>query len=186
MPIAILLFLLFLITVYFFSSKVSPIPYYPTNSKDIDKIISEMDLKKAKMLIDLGAGDGTVVFAAADQAHKLGLETIFVAVDVNPILAWIMQIRKAFHPHKKYIIILNTDMYLYSFKDLINKYVPSQKNNKIVFYIYISPVYIPRTFEMIKKLKKPTRIVSYFYPIHEAKPKKTTAGIHEIFTYDLN
>lgn len=187
MPILITLFFIFLITVYFFSSKVSPIPYFPTNSKDIDKIIAQMDLKKAKIVIDLGAGDGTVIFAAADQTHKLGIKTILVAVDINPILTMIMNLRKLFHPYKKNIIILNSDMYLYPFQKLIDKYNPknSKKNDGVVFYIYISPVYIPRTLNMIRKLKKSSKIVSYFYPVQYLKPTKQISGFHKIFTYDL-
>ena len=78
--------LILLIFFYFFSSKVSPIPYFPTNKADLDKIIKALDMKKNGVILDLGAGDGTIIFAAATKAYQDKLNTYFIAIDINPIL----------------------------------------------------------------------------------------------------
>ena len=52
-------------------------------------------------MIDLGAGDGIVIFKAASQAFQKRLNTKFIAVEINPVLILILYLRRLFHPNKK-------------------------------------------------------------------------------------
>src|SRR3990167_10358427 len=80
------LFILFIIGVLIFSSKrFSPIPYFPTQTKDIPLIIKALNLKNNQTIIDLGAGDGIVIFTAAETSYDKDLNTKFVGVDINPV-----------------------------------------------------------------------------------------------------
>ncbi len=83
MEIIILLGVIFGIIYFAFSSTFSPIPFFPTNRKDIPLIIDAMNLSNNQIVFDLGAGSGRVIFAAARKAHELGLDTKFVAIDIN-------------------------------------------------------------------------------------------------------
>lgn len=171
---------------YFFSSNVSPIPYFPTNNKDLKKIIDGMDLQNNQVIFDLGAGCGTVIFAAADTAHAKGLNTHFVAVDINVILTAAMWIRKQFHAHKKYIHIVHRDMFLIPYGKLIRQWVRKPvKAGQVVFYIYISPWFTAPVWEMVKHLSIPARIVSYFYPVEGAEEQKKIPGVHTIYLYEI-
>lgn len=173
----IILPLILLIIFYFFSSKVSPIPYFPTNKADLNKIIMALDMKKDGAVIDLGAGDGTIIFAAATKAYQDNLNTQFFAIDVNPILIAYMWIRRLFHPNKINIKLILGDMFKIDYATLLKKYSPR------VFYIYISPWFTKATAQMIHDQKLNARIVSYFYPIENKKEDEKIKGIHDIYIY---
>src|SRR3990167_8868511 len=105
------LFSIFIIILYyvFFSRKLSPVPYFPTNKKDIPLIMEALNLEKNKSVVDLGAGNGIVIFKAASEAYKRGFDTKFYAVEINPILIVLLQIKRLFHKNKKNIFILFED-----------------------------------------------------------------------------
>lgn len=67
--IIILIILLFVIFnfLYFILPSLSPIPFFPTNKKDIPLIVDILLVESPNLdtVIDLGAGVGTVIFAAA-------------------------------------------------------------------------------------------------------------------------
>lgn len=169
--------LLLLIFFYFFSSKVSPIPYFPTNRADLDKIIKALDMKSGGAVLDLGAGDGTIIFAAATKAYQDKLNTYFIAIDINPILIAYMWIRRLFHPNKANIKLILGDMFKIDYATLLKKY------SQHVFYIYISPWFTEATAQMIHDQKLKARIVSYFYPIENKKEDEKIKGIHDIYIY---
>ncbi|PIZ63301.1 hypothetical protein COY16_02410 [Candidatus Roizmanbacteria bacterium CG_4_10_14_0_2_um_filter_39_13] len=169
--------LIILIFFYFFSSKVSPIPYFPTNKADLDKIVKALDMKKDGVILDLGAGDGTVIFAAAKKAYQDNLNTQFFAIDVNPILIAYMWLRRLFHPNKANINLILGDMFKVDYATILKKY--SQR----VFYIYISPWFTEATAHMINDQKLDATIVSYFYPVENKKEDLKITGVHDIYIY---
>ncbi|PJE62222.1 hypothetical protein COU87_00560 [Candidatus Roizmanbacteria bacterium CG10_big_fil_rev_8_21_14_0_10_39_12] len=169
--------LIILIFFYFFSSKVSPIPYFPTNKADLDKIIKALNMKKYGVVIDLGAGDGTVIFAAAQKAYQDKLNTYFIAIDINPILIAYMWIGRLFHPNKANIRLILGDMFKVDYAPMLKKY--SQR----VFYIYISPWFTEATSHMIHDQKLKSRIVSYFYPVQDKKEDQKIKGVHDVYIY---
>ena len=99
---ALIIFLVFLLYI-FVSRKRSPVPYFPTNKKDIPLIIKALNLKLNHTVVDLGAGDGVVIFKAAEETYKRGFGTKFYAVEINPILILILYLKKLFHENRKNI-----------------------------------------------------------------------------------
>ncbi|PIZ66427.1 hypothetical protein COY14_00365 [Candidatus Roizmanbacteria bacterium CG_4_10_14_0_2_um_filter_36_9] len=162
---------------FFFTSKVSPIPYFPTNREDLDKIIKALDMKKDGVILDLGAGDGTIIFAAATKAYQDKLNTYFIAIDINPVLIAYMWIYRFFHPNKANIRLILGDMFKIDYAPMLKKY--SQR----VFYIYISPWFTEATAHTIQDQKLNARIVSYFYPIENKREDEKIKGIHDIYIY---
>lgn len=173
--------LILTIVIFLFSSpKLSPIPYFPTQKVDIPLIIETFRLKNNQTIIDLGAGDGIVIFKAAKQAFDKKLDTRFIAVDINPILILIMFIRRFFHPNKKNIRIVYNDIFKMNLKRF------TLHATRYTFYLYISPWHLEKIILNIKTQISIFTIVSYMYPIKTLKNKqKIIRGKNSIFSYDF-
>jgi len=169
-------FVIFVIVIIFlFSSKaLSPIPYFPSNKHDLPLIIKALNLKNNQTVIDLGAGDGIVIFEAAKIAYKRKLNTIFIAVEINIVLILIMYIRRLFHPNRKNIKIILGDIFNITMKQF----------NNLTIYLYISPWYIEQAISNFKLQISNFSVVSYMYPIKSLKNKeKILRGKNKIFVY---
>lgn len=176
-------FILILIfgVIFLFSSKtLSPIPYYPSNKKDLPLIIKALNLKNNQVIFDLGAGDGIVIFEAAKAAFEKNLNTCFFAVEINPILLLIMHIRRLFHPNKKNIKIIYDDIFKINIQQLL-----TFDFKLLTFYLYVSPWYMDKIIKNLKLKTKNFSVVSYFYPLPKIKPKKIIKGVNKIFTYEI-
>lgn len=171
-----ILFLLALISIIIFAfPQFSPIPYFPSNAKDMDLIVKSLRLKKNQIIFDLGAGDGIVVLAAAQKAYDKKLDTCFVAVEMNPILAFVLQIRRLMHPNKKNIKIIWSDMFKVDYNQLSANYTTK------AVYLYVSPRFIPRIVGAVQKQIKHFDLVSYYYPIEKgARPE--SSGVHDVYS----
>jgi 16S rRNA A1518/A1519 N6-dimethyltransferase RsmA/KsgA/DIM1 with predicted DNA glycosylase/AP lyase activity len=162
-----------------FSSKtLSPIPYFPSQPVDMHLIVKMLKLKNNQMVIDLGAGDGIVIFSAAQQSYKQKLNTKFLAVEINPILILILHLRRLFHPNKKNIKIIRDDIFTMDYSRLtINNY-------ELTIYLYISPWYLEKTILNVKNQIPKFSVVSYMYPVKSMKKKESfIQGKNKIFIY---
>jgi hypothetical protein len=171
--VVLIIFALFFI--FFVLPTFSPIPYFPSNHKDNKLILKALDIKHHDLLIDIGAGDGWIIFEAAKYAYAQKLKTKFVAMEINPILIILMSILRFFHPNKHNIQILKKDMFTFDYK----KYIGKQKT---LIYLYISPWYIEKVMKQIGNGKN-ISFVSYLYPIKSRKAKRRSKGIHDVFMY---
>lgn len=170
---------LFVVIVLFSFPRFSPIPYFPSNGKDIPLIIKALQIQNNQTIIDLGAGDGIVILKSATEAFQNKLNTQFIAVEINPILLLILYIRRLFHPNRKNIQIVNADMFSMNYSLL------TRVQRLTTFYIYISPWFIEKTVANISKQVKKFNLVSYFYQV-KCLPKHkevTKEGVHKIFRY---
>lgn len=173
--------LIFVIILLFSSKIFSPIPYFPSQSVDLPLIIKALDLKNNQIVIDLGAGDGIVIFRAAKQAFKKKLNTTFIAVEINPVLILILHLRRLFHPNRKNIKIVFNDMFKINFSKLATSHY-----SLVTVYLYISPWFLEKTLKNIQKQLTNYSIVSYMYPITSLKKKgETIQGKNSIFRYDF-
>jgi len=129
-------------------------------------------------IIDLGAGDGIVVFEAAKLALQKGLNTKFIALEINPVLVFILHIRRLFNPNKQHIKIVMGDMFIYKFHQ------PTTNDPQLTtFYLYISPWLIEKALKNVSFQFPKATYVSYFYPIKQLKEKEKIKGIHSVFRY---
>mgnify|MGYP000591046516 CR=1 FL=1 len=173
------IFILSITIIFLFSSpNFSPIPYFPSNKKDIPLIIKALNLKNNQVVFDLGAGDGIVIFESAKVAFEKKLNTKFFAIEINPILILIMWIRWLFHPNKKNIKIIRGDIFNMNFKKLL-----TFNFLLLTFYVYISPWYLKKVVKNLKSKIKNFSLVSYFYAIPKIKIKKIFEGKNKIFVY---
>ncbi len=177
-----------LLIIFLFSSKtLSPIPYFPSNKKDLPLIINALNLKNNQVVFDLGAGDGIVIFEAAKKAYEKNLNTQFFAVEINPILLLIMHIKRLFHPNKKNIKIIYDDIFKINIKKLLTfEFSPPLAKGRgpfLTFYLYISPWYMNKVIKNLNSKIKNFYVVSYFYPLPIKKAKKIFKGKNKIYVY---
>jgi len=179
--------ILFIIIAIFSFPQFSPIPYFPSNRKDLQLIIKALKLQNNQTVIDLGAGDGVVIFAAAKTAYEKKLDTKFIAVDINPVLLFVMNIKKIFYPNRQNIKIIYGDMFNMKFKSPLQSKQKSKLIDNITIYLYISPWYIEKVIKNLKLKIKNFHVVSYMYPIPGLQPKSVIKGkIHSIHNYEIS
>lgn len=78
-------------------------PYLPTLTKQITTALDLMDLKPGQTLLELGAGDGRVMKAAAQRGLNV------VGIEINPFLVVIARIRC--WRYRKQVTIIWDDMW---------------------------------------------------------------------------
>lgn len=175
-----ILILLIISLIFLFSSRtLSPIPYFPTPKVDLPLIIKALKLKNNQTVIDLGAGDGIVIFEAAKKAYQKDLNTKFIGVDINPALVLIMNVRRLFHPNRRNIIIIRNDIFKMNFFHL------TPNHYSLTVYLYISPWLIDKTLKNVYRQISKFSIVSYMYPIKSLRKKgEIIRGKNKIFAYN--
>ena len=173
----VLLGFVFFIAYLFISRRRSPIPYFPSNRKDVHRIVKMLQIKNDQVIYDLGAGDGIVIFAAAHQAHRKKLNTRFVAVEINPVLLAVLWLRRLLHPNKKNISIEYGDIFTMQYR--------SDKKN-LTFFTYISPWYLGQVVRNCKKQMQSFNFVSYFYPLPNHRAIAHIHGVHTVYQYNFS
>ena len=176
----LLSFVIILGVILIFSSKrLSPVPYFPTNAKDLQLIIKALGLTNNQTIIDLGAGDGIVIFESANKALEKKVGTQFIAVEINPILILILHLRRLLNKNKKNVKIVWGDFFKLNLNTLTRKPV-----NTVTCYLYISPWFLDAVSKRILSQFPKAKIVSYMYPIKSLKKKeKTEEGKNTIYIY---
>ena len=176
--IVIFLVIIFVIVLFSFP-QFSPIPYFPSNIKDMKNIIQALHLKNNQVVFDLGAGDGIVIFKAAEEAFKRKLDTKFVAVEINPVLICILYVRKLLHPNKRNIKVVYGDMFTMDLSRL------TFHVSRSTFYLYISPWHLEKTVANIRRQFKQCSIISYMYPVKNLKKSQVNKkGVHPVYRYE--
>lgn len=176
----ILFIIIISVIVLFAFPQFSPVPYFPSNMKDKKNILQGLALKNNQTIIDLGAGDGVVIFEAAYESHKQKLNTRFIALEINPILISIMYIKWLFYPNRKNIKIVWGDMFKIEFRKLL-----TFDYRLLTFYLYISPWLIEKVISHIRQQLPYAKFVSYYYPILSMKKKEIIlTGVHSTHLYN--
>ncbi len=193
---------IFTVIIIFSSKRLSPIPYFPSQKVDLPLIIKSLDLKNDQAIIDLGAGDGIVIFEAAKKAKEKNLNTQFVAVEINPILILILYLRRFFHSNKKNVKVVRSDMFKLSLRaftkqfhyyKIASSFTPfaprndsetMKQFNNVTIYLYISPWFLDKVAKKILHEFPKARIISYMYPIKSLKNKqRIIPGKNQIYIY---
>lgn len=79
---ALLLLLLGVYFVYTLVAIFKGAAYVPTTHSRVSKLIELASISPGEKLLDLGSGDGRILFAAADQGANC------VGIEINPLLCW--------------------------------------------------------------------------------------------------
>ena len=184
--LAIFIVVFFAVLIIFSFPQLSPIPYYPSNAHDIEMILKGLKLKNNQVIIDLGAGDGVVIFKAAKQAHERNLNTLFIAVETNPILMAVLWVRWLFQKNRNNITIAWQDMFKTNYKKLVGSVNNNHEALSPTFYLYISPWLIKKAVQQIEKTVHTFDVVSYFYEVPDWKPQQVVKGHHVLNLYSCS
>lgn len=131
-------------------SSIKGSPYVATRNKRIIEILENAGLKKGKLFVELGSGDGRMVRTAVKEYDVLG-----IGVDVNPLLIFWAKILGHKNIDFKVENIFDTNL---SKADYV--------------YIFLMPKLIEElTLKMEKELKKGTIVISHGFPILTWKKK---------------
>ncbi len=140
--------------------------YYPSKPEVIETLIKHLKLKKDDLVIDLGSGDGRILFAFA---HK-GVKSI--GYEINPFLA-----------KKSQQVAQELDL-----DKLVTIYTQSMYNSDLsqatIIVLYQFPQYMKKLFSHIQKsITKPVTIVSNDYEFPGLLPFKT---VNKIYYYHVD
>lgn len=124
-------------------------PYVPTRNKDFDKVFYKIDIKKGSNVVDLGCGDGRVLFYLAKKYQVNGF-----GYDINP---WLISWAKIISKIKEYDLQFKRE-------DVRN----ADLKNADIIYIYLFPKLIEELKEKLtQQTKKEVIIISHAFRIKE-------------------
>jgi len=164
------LLILFLISllyfVYFFywfkAFKISA-PFYPTSKKATKTMLDALGDHKVNHVLELGAGDGRVAVALAKAGYEV------TAVEFNPILVWIIYIRKFLGRYEK-LHVIRSDFLKISYKGYDGA------------FIYLYPKVMDQLSDKIlNEMPKGAILVTNTFQFHGRKPIKSEDN--KIFVY---
>ena len=132
-----------LTSVYLVIATFSAAPFVPVPASKIKTMLKFANLNAGDTLIDLGSGDGRIVFAAAKSGASC------IGIEINPLLYWFSQIKK-FLRRTKNVYFTRSNLW-----DL-------DVTNANVITIYFIPSRMEKLKEKLQKEMRPgSRVVSY-------------------------
>ncbi len=124
------------------------VPYLPSNN-GFKRGIKYLDIKDGDNVLDIGSGDGKVLFYLSKKypkAHFVGVETNRVLVLSSQFVAWLLR--------RKNLTFICEDIHNYN----ISKF------NKI--YLYLIPTFIDEIFlEKENELQSGCVVISFHFPM---------------------
>lgn len=138
-------------TLFLIYSSIKGSPYVPTRRKVLNKIFSQIKIKKNSYFFELGSGDGRILRYLVKKYHVRGY-----GVDVNPILvnlakfySWLEKIK---------------DQILFETKNIFD----ADLKKADYIYLFLMPELIKKlTIKMNKELKKGTIIISHGFKVED-------------------
>ena len=168
--IVIILLLLVIFAAFFFLfDAFFELPYVPAKSNKVPTIIKLANIKKGETVVDLGSGDGRLLFAAAQKgACAIGYE-------LNPYLVWFTKIKSHFfHPRDGQIIVYKQDLWKadLSVADVVFVYGRQKTMKKFQDFVY-------------KNAKEGTRIIVNTDKTKPFPSKKPINVENDLFLYKV-
>lgn len=155
-----LLVFLIIMSIYTLSliySSIKGSPYVATRSKRILEILENAHLKKGRLFIELGSGDGRVVREAVKQYQVKG-----IGIDINPLLVF----------WSKLICRLNSNLYKNNIVFRTENIFNTDLTKADYVYIFLMPKLIEElTPKLDKELKKGAIVISHGFPFKNWQKK---------------
>lgn len=129
-------------------------PFVPTNTRTVNKMVELAKIKPGMTIIDLGCGDGRLVFTAAEKGATA------YGVEISPPVFLLAKLRQWIGRHQTSKILFGN---FFKKKEVLE--------SDVIFSFLLAPL-MDRIFEEIwPKLKPGTRLISHaFAPKNGVKP----------------
>ena len=139
-------------------------PFLPTLKARVPEAITLSGLKSGQTLIELGSGDGRVLYAAAEKGiYAIGYE-------LNPLLVIYSKIRT--FKHRKKIKIIWGNFW--------NKQWPPAD---AIFVFLLQPYMQKLDTKIIQNYPEGIKLVSFAFTIPDKKPTRTKQGLY-LYSYN--
>lgn len=158
--VALALLAVILMGIFYFIDLFFEVPYIATKRNKIPTIIKLASPKKGETVIDLGAGDGRLLFAFAKEGARA------IGYELNPFLVLKTNLLLKFKTNKK-VIYKKENFWDCDLKvaDIIIVYAMRKSMQKFEDFVF-------------KNAKKGTRVIANTNPFPNKKPIKEENGIY--------
>ena len=165
--VVVFLIVIILMGIFFTIDTFLDLPYVATKRDKIETIIKLAQIKPKETVVDLGSGDGRLLFAAVRSGARA------IGYEVNPFLVLLTQIKtRLFHPRGE------------NSSHLGGVFVKRQNFWKAdlaaadVIFVYGRAKTMPKFEDFVdKSAKRGTRIIVNTNPFSNKKPQKAENGI---------
>lgn len=165
--VAALLLLVILIGIFFFFDAFLDLPYVATKKEKIDTIIKLAQIKKGQTVVDLGSGDGRLLFESARRG------VFAVGYEINPFLIGLTKIKWFFlhlrgekSSHLGGVIVRRQSLWNADLAVADVIFVYGRKKTMAKFEDFV-----------FKNTKKGTRVVVNTNPFPTKRPTKSINGV---------
>lgn len=136
-------------------------PYAPTPKKDLQKLFKSLRLNKNDVIVDLGSGDGRLLFIAAQRG------VLAIGYEMNPFLYLLTTLRIKFSDFERVPEI-----------HLANFWKQDLKSATIIF-AFILPQFMNRLERKLTlEASKNTKVITYLTNLPNKKPVKNLSGFN--------
>jgi len=152
MSYVIILVVLILLTTFIIAGR-SAAPWVPTKGKNIARALEAADIKPGQTVVDIGCGDGRLVFAAA----KKGAKAVGYEISLTPYL--IAKVRWLFSSQRKNVSI--------RFKNLWRV----DLGHVDILYVFLLPQILGKLEKKLEKELRPSaKVVVHCWALPTWKP----------------
>jgi SAM-dependent methyltransferase len=126
-------------------------PWVPAFKRDLDHILDDSGLEAGQLYIELGAGDGRLVAAAAKRGARA------IGYEINPVMCLVAAVRNLRYYPKAKIRLANFWQVDLSEADVV--------------LVFLMPKFMPRLEQKLtKELKPGSVLVSYIFVLPSRRP----------------
>ena len=163
LAVAVALLFVIIMGIFYAVDALLELPYVGAKKESVEAIIKLADIQKGETVVDLGSGDGRLLFKAAD-AGAFG-----VGYEINPFLIIIAKIKRSLKGYDQEVKILNQSIWKADLKvaDVIFVYSLKKKMPKFEDFVF-------------KNATKGTRVIANTNPFPNKNPTKSK---DKIFLY---
>ncbi len=159
--ISIILFFLGVIFLIFVISTLAGIPCMPTHRQQVQTMMDMAEIKPGTIMVDLGSGWGTLLFAAAKRG------AIATGYEINPLLCLYTYMLILFRGEQKRVHVRWQSLFT------------ADISQADIVTTFLFPKFMKKLEQkLFSEMKPGSKILSYVFSIHTRTPIQKKEGIY--------